>query len=111
MLGVGRTVRDGKTVEYEFLQIRVTAEGRLVYIALPSGQKEATFVASRLGERSVTFENLQHDFPQRVSYQSLPENRLAARIEGVRGGTLRGIDFPMKRIPCDEAKLSAQAGR
>lgn len=43
MLGVGRTVRDGAAVEYEFLQIRKNAEGKLVYIALPSGQAETTF--------------------------------------------------------------------
>jgi hypothetical protein len=43
MLGVGRTVRDGKTVEYEFLQIRRNEDGKVVYIALPSGQAEASF--------------------------------------------------------------------
>jgi hypothetical protein len=101
MLGVGRTVRNGRTVEHEFLQIRLNAEGRVVYVALPSRQKEATFVASSIGERSVTFENPQHDFPQRISYRALPEDRLAARVEGTRGGTLRGIDFPMKRVPCE----------
>jgi hypothetical protein len=25
---------------------------------------------------------------------------IAARVEGVRGGTLRGIDYPMKRVSC-----------
>jgi hypothetical protein len=30
MLGIGRTVRDGKTVEYEFLQIRRNEEGKVV---------------------------------------------------------------------------------
>ena len=37
MLGMSRTVRDGKTTEYEFLQIRETANG-LDYVAQPSGQ-------------------------------------------------------------------------
>ncbi len=101
MLGVGRTVKDGKTVEHEFLQIRLNADGKVVYIALPSRQNEATFVASSVGERAVTFENPQHDFPQRIIYRALPENRLAARIEGTRGGALRGIDFPMRRVQCE----------
>jgi len=101
MLGVGRTVRNGKTVEHEFLQIRLNAEGKIVYIALPSRQKEATFTASIVTDGSVTFENPQHDFPQRITYKALPGDRLAARIEGVRGGTLRGIDFPMKRVQCE----------
>lgn len=107
MLGIGRTVRNGKTVEHEFLQIRLNAEGRVVYIALPSRQKEATFVASSIGERTVTFENPQHDFPQRIIYRALPENRLTARIEGMRGGNLRVVDFPMKRAQCEAPTNSA----
>ncbi|OYT92733.1 MAG: hypothetical protein CFE43_06585 [Burkholderiales bacterium PBB3] len=101
MLGVGRTVKNGKTVSHEFLQIRVNAEGKPVYIAIPSGQKEASFVAILVADGAVTFENLQHDFPQRILYKALPDNRLAARIEGLRNGALRGIDFPMKRVSCD----------
>lgn len=100
MLGVGRTIRKGKTVEHEFLQVRLDAEGKVVYIALPSHQKEATFVASSIGEGTATFENPAHDFPQRILYRALPEDRLVVRIEGVRGGTMRGIDFPMNRVQC-----------
>lgn len=101
MFGVSRTVKNGKTVEFEFIQVRVNAEGRLVFIALPSGQKETTFVASAVGTDSVTFENPEHDFPQKVIYRLQGEDRLVARIEGIRGGTLRGVDFPMKRVACD----------
>src|SRR5687767_3584992 len=68
MLGVSRTVKNGQTVEFEFMQLRVNSEGKLVFIALPSRQKETTFVASRVGKDSVTFENPDHDFPQKVSY-------------------------------------------
>jgi len=101
MLGLSRTVKKGRTVGHEFLQIRANAEGRLVYIALPSGQKETIFTLASAAEGAVTFENPQHDFPQRVSYRLLPGPRLAARIEGLRNGVLRGIDFPMKKVSCD----------
>jgi hypothetical protein len=102
MLGVGRTVKNGRTVEYEFLQIRLNAEDKVIYIASPSGQRQASFTASSITEGSVTFENPQHDFPQRISYNALAGNRVAARIEGRRGGVLRGVDFPMKRVSCEE---------
>ena len=101
LLGVARTVKNGRTVAHEFLQIRLNAEGKIVYIAQPSRQKEATFTATSISESAVTFENPQHDFPQRISYRMLPGERLAARVEGQRGGALRGIDFPMKRAPCE----------
>jgi hypothetical protein len=100
MLGVGRTVKNGRTAEYEFLQIRHNAEGKLVYIAKPSGQTEATFTAIQLSDNAVTFENLQHDFPQRIIYRRLADGKLAARIEGLRGGSVRGIDFPMISVSC-----------
>ena len=101
MLGMSRTVKSGRTVEFEFMQLRENAEGKLVFIALPSGQKEATFVASAVGTDSVTFENPQHDFPQKIIYRLESSTRLIARIEGNRGGTLRGVDFPMRRVACD----------
>jgi hypothetical protein len=100
MLGVGRTIKNGKTVEYEFLQIRKNMEGKVVYVALPSGQKETTFTATSVAERSVTFENLQHDFPQSIVYRLLSGDRLVVRIEGIQNGNLRGVDFPMKRVSC-----------
>ncbi len=103
MLGIGRTVKNGRTVEHEFLQIRLNAEGKVVYVALPSRQKEATFVATSIGDRAVTFENPEHDFPQRILYKAVGEAGLAARIEGTRNGATRGIDFPMKRVACDPA--------
>ena len=100
MLGMGRAIRKDKTVEHEFLRIRLNAEGTVIYIALPSRQKETTFIASSIGEGTVTFENPAHDFPQRILYRALPGDRLVVRIEGLRGETVRGIDFPMKQIHC-----------
>lgn len=101
MLGVSRTVKNGRTLEFEFMQLRVNAEGKLVFIAMPSGQKETTFVAVSVGKDSVTFENPQHDFPQKVSYRLESSDRLIGRIEGKRGGAVRGIEFPMRRVSCE----------
>ncbi|HEY1090672.1 MAG TPA: DUF6265 family protein [Burkholderiaceae bacterium] len=100
MLGMARTVRKGKTVEHEFLQIRAGTDGKLAYTAKPSGQAEASFALKEQGEQSVLFENPTHDFPQRISYRR-EGAALMARIEGLRNGTLRGIDFPMKKVACD----------
>lgn len=102
MLGMSRTVKQGRTVAFEFLQIRAQADGKLAYIAQPSGQTTATFALLRLGDAEAAFENPQHDFPQRVVYQLADGgSKLMARIEGVRGGKLRVIEFPMSRASCD----------
>jgi len=100
MLGMSRTVKKGRTVEHEFLQIRPDASGRLAYIAKPHNQAEASFPLKSAGEKSVVFENLEHDFPQRILYRAEGADRLMARIEGERNGKLRGVDFPMRRVAC-----------
>jgi hypothetical protein len=100
MLGVGRTVKAGRTSQYEYLQIRASAIGGLVYTALPSGQKQTAFnLVSIAGDRFV-FENLQHDFPQRIVYSLEDDDSLTARIEGTRGGQLKSFEYQLRRTSC-----------
>ncbi|MES2318664.1 MAG: DUF6265 family protein [Pseudomonadota bacterium] len=101
MMGMSRTVKGGKTVEYEFVQIREVEPGVLAYIAQPSGQPQATFKLLRQSDTEFVFENLAHDFPQRVIYRREGEKALRARIEGMRKGVLKGVDFPMQRVSCE----------
>jgi hypothetical protein len=101
MLGVARTVKKGKTVAHEFMQIRLNADDKLVFIALPSGQSETSFTLANKNDHSVVFENPSHDFPQRVSYQLIAPNKLLARIEGSSKGKLKAIDFPMQKVACE----------
>ena len=109
MLGLGRTIKKEKTVESEFMQIRQSAEGKLIYVAQPSRQKETTFTLKSLAEADVVFENLEHDFPQRVMYRLQADGKLLARIEGLKKGILRGIDFPMRRVNCETELKSSHS--
>ena len=97
LLGMSRTVRDGKVREYEFLRIDRDPAGKLRYVAQPSGQAEATFMLKSLSEDTVVFENPQHDFPQRILYRFVDKDTLVGRIEGSVGGQARSADFPYKR--------------
>jgi hypothetical protein len=101
LMGVSRTVKQGKTVDFEFMQIRAVENGQLAFIAIPSGQRTTVFPLLRLGVTEVVFENPTHDFPQRVIYQLEGGTRLRARVEGMRRGALRVIEFPMIRVSCD----------
>lgn len=65
MLGVSRTLREGRAVAHEFLRIG-EEDGTLVYLADPSGQTPTRFTASEVGDRAVTFVNPEHDFPQTI---------------------------------------------
>lgn len=101
LIGMGRTVVDGKTVSYEFLRI-VTGETGIDYIAKPSSSKdETTFRLSKATATEVVFENPAHDFPQRIIYRKENADSLFARIEGTQNGKLNGMDIPMKRVKCE----------
>ena len=101
LLGVGRTTLGDSVVEYESVRI-YEAGDTLVYAARPSGQEPAEFRAPprAFADGVVTFENLAHDFPQRVIYRRAGPDSLVARVEGMRRGVLRGVDIPYRRVPC-----------
>jgi hypothetical protein len=99
MIGVGRTLKAGKLVDFEFLRIIVTPTG-LAYISRPSGNKEDTsFPMKTASTTAVVFENAAHDFPQRIMYTRTGE-KMTARIEGIKNGKTSGIDFPYARVSC-----------
>jgi hypothetical protein len=91
LMGISRTAKGGKTIEHEFLQIR-EVNGKLAYVAKPSGQAEATFPLKTFSLSEAIFENPAHDFPQRIIYRRTA-NGVTARVEGTRAGQTRGLDF------------------
>lgn len=99
MLGLGHTVKDGKTTAFEFL--RIVAKGdRPTYVAQPGGAPPTEFVASSQSDERIVFENPAHDFPKRVIYERSGTDRLTASIDG--GATSRErVEFAMTRQPCD----------
>ena len=103
LLGVSRTVRGGKTAEFEFMQIRALPDSRLAFLAQPGGRPPTQFISTRIDDREVVFENAGHDFPQRVIYRLGDAGRLRERIEGLRNGAMKEIDFPLQRSSCDAA--------
>ena len=100
MLGASRTVINGAVREYE--QVRLSASGgKLVYTALPSGQKEASFTSTQVSDSSLVFENPAHDFPQKITYRRHGADSLVARVEGPGPNGPRGFNLPMRRVSCD----------
>lgn len=99
MLGAGRTTSGGATREFE--QLRLAWQGdSLIYTALPSGQKEASFRGGAPSDSGFSVANPAHDFPQRIIYRRRGADSLIARIEGPGANGTRGIDFFMKRVSC-----------
>lgn len=99
MLGMSRTVADGRTRAWEFMRIE-EADGKLVFIARPSSQEGASFPSIEVGADHVVFENPGHDFPQRVIYRRTDAGGLLGRIEGQSDGKPLSVDFPMDPAAC-----------
>ena len=105
MLGMSRSVRAGRVVEYEYVRIEERGDA-LVFIADPSGQEVAEFASASVADSAAVFENPAHDFPRRIVYRHAPGDSLHARIEGPAPGAVaadvatRTIDFRMGRVAC-----------
>jgi hypothetical protein len=79
-LGVGRTIRGGKTTEFEFMRIE-TRDGVTRFVAVLEGQAPTPFRLTASGAQWARFENPQHDFPQRIEFRRTPSG-LHAEIAG-----------------------------
>ena len=97
MLGMSRTLREGKLREFESMRIAPGPDGRLAYVAKPSSQAEAAFPLKEITADSVVFEEPAHGFPQRILYRRVDADTLIARIEGQINGQARAVDYPYTR--------------
>lgn len=50
-----------------------------------------------VNQNTFTFENKNHDFPQRIIYRKVSDNEILAWIEGQINGKFTKIEFPYKR--------------
>ena len=96
MVGMNRTLRDGRAVAFEFLRI-VQRGDSLIYVAMPDGRSETGFPLKELSDRRVVFENPDHDFPQRIIYWQEKSDDLHVRIEGTMNGETRGQEWTWRR--------------
>ena len=100
MIGVGRTSKTGKLIDFEYLRIIEDATG-LAYVSRPSSNKvDTAFKMIRSSAGEIVFENPSHDFPQRIMYKRNGD-KMTARIEGTANGKLKGTDFPYVKVACE----------
>jgi hypothetical protein len=100
MLGLGRTVKENRTVSFEFMQFR-EENGNLVFLAQPQGGARVSFALKDSFGARVTFENKEHDFPQRVIYERKGPGLLLAAIEGISKGKEQREEFQMRKVRCN----------
>jgi hypothetical protein len=98
MLGMSRTVKGDKTVEFEYVRVEQRADG-LYYVAHPNARCPGTdFKLTGLTGVQAVFENPAHDFPKRIIYQKGADGSLTASIDGGSGTkSMKFVYLPMAK--------------
>ena len=97
LLGTNRVVRENGSGSFEFLRIGTWKE-TLAYYASPGGRPATPFALVSSEPNAVTFENPEHDFPQRILYRRVGD-KLTARIEGMVDGKRQSHEWEWTRVP------------
>jgi len=98
---VGRSffVNNGDTVSSEFIRLE-QRNNKLYYIPTVADQNDGrpiSFTLTNLTDSSVTFENPEHDFPQKIYYQFQKPDSLIAEVSAMVNGSQKSIVFRMER--------------
>jgi hypothetical protein len=99
-LGMSRTVRDGRFPQWEHLRLEIQ-DGRLAYVATPSGQTETRFRGVAVTDTSFRVEDPEHDFPQFIEY-TLGGDSIVARAGMLEQGGRR-FSLTYGRVQCPPA--------
>ncbi|BAV07342.1 hypothetical protein SAMN05421788_10236 [Filimonas lacunae] len=81
------------TLEYRHQQ--------LFYVPVVQGQNNeqpVRFTLTDIQIGKLVFENKEHDFPQKITYQRITQDSAVAEIAGMLKGSYQARPFPMKRI-------------
>ena len=97
MAGTTITYGEGAKTTVEPMTIEVR-DNTFVFVAHPDGQPMAEFPLKEADNGYAVFENLAHDFPQRVIYSFNGDDTLNARIEGTIDGKEASVEWSYTRI-------------
>jgi hypothetical protein len=96
LIGMTRYVRNGRVVDFEFTTVERTDS--TFVMTRPKGVKSDSFPLKEVSDGRATWENLKHDFPQRIIYRRAADGSLIARIEGTTRAGERHVEWTMQ--PC-----------
>jgi hypothetical protein len=96
LLGMHRDIKNRRMVSFEFMRIDTTRDGTF-FFGSPRGSTPTPFKLLTAGNKDVTFENKEHDFPQRIRYWLDDAGALHASIEGTQNGKVSRQEWAWSR--------------
>src|SRR3954447_12368729 len=98
LVGMSRTMTDGRTTSFEFVRIEARADG-IYYVAQPGGRPPVDFRLAPGSASELVFENPGHaDRLRKVIYRRGADGSLTARIEGENGGKAFSEEYAYRRL-------------
>lgn len=93
-------IKGKDTIHFEKIQLQQKGE-QLTYSQTVRGQnddKPVAFPLTNTNEKELVFENLKHDYPQKISYKSISKDSLVAEISGLQSGKPSKERYQMSKI-------------
>jgi hypothetical protein len=92
LIGKSFSIEAGKEMISETLYLKKFGE-QWAYVAVPEGQSITLFALVEHSPKTFTFENKEHDFPQRIVYEFHKGGKMTAAIEGTVNGENKRREF------------------
>ncbi|MPQ46224.1 hypothetical protein GCQ56_04300 [Marinifilum sp. N1E240] len=95
--GYGYNIKENHKQISETLAIKMV-NGKVVYQATVANQNEGATVSFQLNDTIndyYSFENAKHDFPNKIQYYKLSENKVKVKVLGDEN---KGFSFEMNRV-------------
>ena len=97
LLGVSRTVKDGRTTGFEFMRLEQRGAD-IFYVPQPNGRPPVDFKLTSAENGAFVFENTEGvDRVHRIEYRREGADGLYARIDGVQNGKPFLLEYRYRR--------------
>jgi len=109
LIGMSRTVQNGRTTSFEFMRIVSRADG-IYFVAQPGGRPPVDFKLAAASESEAVFVNPGHaDHLKRIVYRRSGSAELTARVEGEDQGQAFAVDYVYRASPTRAPGAAATA--
>ena len=97
LIGKSFSIEGSEEFVSEILYLKKFGE-QWAYVAVPEGQNITLFAIVDYTPKKFVFENLEHDFPQRIIYEFHKDGKLTAAIEGTVNGESKRKEFSFRLV-------------
>lgn len=96
--GKAYLIKKGEIINQESLRIHSEDVNTYYTADVSHNPGPVSFKMTVLDDHRVVFENLMHDFPQKITYEKKEDNTLLAFVEATTNGKTRKIEYKLKKL-------------